>query len=205
MAMSAMGLRQAEDTMDAVEKASLFRGLAGLADAPKILDIGDASGTYAEAFLRRLPRATVTICDLPAGMVQARRRFEGSELADRVDFIEGDFTRQDFPQKRYHLAWISAIIHRLSREESRELYARARDALVRAGLLAVRDFVMDDWRIRPEAGALFGVSMLVRTKGGRVYTFDEIKEDMKAAKLVDIMFNVDAPTMSAVVTARRHW
>ena len=205
MAMNALGLRQAEDTMDAIEKASLFRGLAGLNDAPKILDIGDASGTYAEAFLRRLPRATVTICDLPDGIRQARRRFEGSDLADRVDFIEGDATLQDLPQKCCHLAWISAVIHRLSREGSRALYAKARDALVRGGLLAVRDFVMDDRRTSPEAGTLFGVSMLVRTKGGRVYTFEEIKEDMKAAKLVDVMFSVNAPTMSAVVTARRHW
>ena len=204
MAMNAAALRQAEDTMDALEKAALFRGLEGLDPEPKILDIGGASGIYAEAFLRRHPRATATIFDLPAGISQARRRFAGSDLADRIDFIEGDFTKQDFPQKRYHLAWISAVIHQLSREESRKLYAKARDALVRCGLLAVRDYVMDERRITPESGVFFGVNMLVRTRAGRVYTFDEIKEDMKAARLTSVTYAVAAPSMSAVVTARRH-
>ena len=199
MAMNAIAIRLAEETVDALDKAGVFRRLG---PCFRLIDIGGASGTYTEAFLRRLPEASAALFDLPAGIEAARRRFAGSSMEGRVELIEGDFTKRGFPLG-FHLAWISAIIHQMSRQECRDLYAKAYAALEPGGLVAVRDFVMDASRTSPAAGALFGVNMLVQTGGGRVFTFEEIREDLEAAGFADVRLAVDKPSMSAVVTAAK--
>jgi hypothetical protein len=40
---------------------------------------------------------------------------------------------------------------------------------------------MDETRTKPPSGAIFAVNMLVMTKGGNNYTFDEISYDLTSA------------------------
>ena len=176
-------------------------GILPLAKADvRILDIGGASGTYTEAFLAEMPEARATLFDLPVGVAQAHKRFDGTPMGGRVELVTGDFTQVALPGG-HDFAWISAIIHQMDRDESRRLYIKAFDALVSGGMVAVRDFVMNDNRTAPQAGALFGINMLVKTEKGMVYTFREIKEDLEAAGFVDVKHAVDVPTMAAIVTA----
>ena len=198
-AMNAIALRLTDQTMAELQKSGVLAALP--ADA-RILDIGGASGTYTLAFLKQLPKASACIFDLPAGISQAKKRFLGSEYADRVRLVEGDFTRTDLPQS-YDFAWLSAIIHQLGRQESQALYAKIYAALKPCGLLAIRDFVMDESRTSPADGTLFALNMLVATEHGRVYTFAEISEDLSASGFIEIKKVVDVPTMSSVVLARK--
>jgi len=168
----------------------------------RFIDIGGASGTYTLAFLEALPQAEGTIFDLPVAIREARRRFAGTLFENRVSFAEGDFYRDDFPGG-FDFAWVSAIIHQFGHAESQMLYGKAHRALNPGGRIAVRDFVMDANRTSPTQGALFGVNMLVHTKNGMVYTFDEIHADLKAAGFVNIRLAVPADTMSAVVVAEK--
>ena len=168
----------------------------------RFLDIGGASGTYTLAFLEALPQAEGTIFDLPVAIREARKRFAGTQLESRVSFAEGDFYLNEFPGG-FDFAWISAIIHQHGRAESRALYEKVRRALNPGGRIAVRDFVMESNRTAPVAGALFGINMLVATRNGMVYTFDEISADLKAAGFVNIQFAVPTDTMSAVVSAEK--
>jgi hypothetical protein len=62
---------------------------------------------------------------------------------------------------------------------------------------------MEPNRTSPPIGTLFGINMLVNTKNGMVYTFDEIRADLEAAGFVNIKLAVPAATMSAVVTAEK--
>jgi hypothetical protein len=39
----------------------------------------------------------------------------------------------------------------------------------------IKDFLLDDDRVRPAGGALFAVNMLVSTDGGDCYTVDEVR------------------------------
>ena len=177
----------------------------GVLDFPqeniRFIDIGGASGTYTWAFLEALPQAEGTIFDLPVAIREARRRFAGTPLESRVSFAEGDFYLDELPNG-FDFAWISAIIHQHGRAESRALYEKAHRSLKPGGRIAVRDFVMDANRTTPAQGALFGVNMLVNTKNGMVYTFDEIQADLEAAGFVNIQFAVPTDTMSAVVVAQ---
>jgi SAM-dependent methyltransferase len=168
----------------------------------RLLDIGGASGTYTWALLEALPKAEGTIFDLPVGIREAQRRFAGTPLESRVSFTEGDLYQNELPGG-FDLAWISAIIHMLGREESRMLYEKSYRALNPGGRIAIRDFVMDSTRTSPPMGTLFGVNMLVGTKNGMVYTFDEIRSDLEAAGFANVRLTVPADTMSAVVTAEK--
>ncbi len=199
MAMNSIAIKLVEDTMNALFNAGMLSSSNGNL---RILDIGGASGTYTEAFLKKLPHSSAAIFDLPVAIAQAQMRFKGTDLESRVSLVAGDFTKDALPSG-FDFAWISAIIHQMNREKSRMLYAKAFDALKPGGMVAVRDYVMREDRAYPVDGALFGINMLVCTQDGMVYTYKEIKEDLELAGFTQVTHAIDVPTMSAVVTAKK--
>jgi predicted O-methyltransferase YrrM len=198
-AMNSVAAQLVSPTMASLKEAGL---LSFPKPKPRILDVGGASGSYARALLEAVPGAQATIFDLPVGIQQARKSFAESEFADRIDFAEGDFMQDALPAG-YDFVWLSAVIHSLGREQSVRLYRNILQAMADGGTLAIRDYFMSPDRISPPDGALFGVNMFVNTPGGRVYTFDESKEDLEQAGFTDIRLAVPAPGMSAVVAARK--
>lgn len=199
MGMNSIAVNLADAAAESLKQAGAFT----FAQEPiRFIDIGGASGTYTEAFLRALPQSQGTLFDLPVGIAAARRRFTGSEYEQRVQLIEGDFYVDEFPSG-FDWAWISAIIHQFDRTESRKLYQKAFRSLGSGGKIAVRDFVLHPSRTAPRAGVIFGINMLVATPTGRVYSFEEIKEDLEASGFTDVKLTVPAETMSAVVTAKK--
>lgn len=199
MAMNSIGQNLVEGVMQSLEKNGVID--PGRA-CQRILDVGGASGTYAEAFLQRIPDSLVAIFDLPQGIRHARKRFSGHPSEGRIALHEGDFMIDPLPCG-FDFAWVSAIIHQFDREQSRILYAKVHESLVPGGTLAIRDFVMEENRTSPAAGTLFGVNMLAQTPKGMVYTFAEIKEDLEAAGFTCIEHPVRLPTMCAIVTAKK--
>jgi SAM-dependent methyltransferase len=167
-----------------------------------LLDVGGASGTWSLAFLRAVPGARATIFDLPDAIGQARERLAGSEFADRVTLVPGDFYRDDLPGGA-DFAWVSAIAHQHSRRHNRELFAKVYAALVPGGRIAIRDVVMEPCRTRPVDGALFAINMLVNTDTGGTFTFEEFAADLQAAGFTDPLLRIKDPRMNSVVEARK--
>ena len=199
LAMNAIGRTVVAPMVEDLKKSGVFDFAKGNI---RFLDIGGASGTYTWAFLEALPQAVGTIFDLPVAIREARQRFTGTPLESRVSFAEGDFYQNELPVG-FDFVWVSAIIHQHGRAESRALYEKAHRALYPGGRIAIRDFVMEPSRTSPPQGTLFGINMLVNTKNGRVYTFDEIRADLEAVGFVNIRLAVPADTMSAVVAAEK--
>ncbi|MDR0704381.1 MAG: hypothetical protein LBF88_05265 [Planctomycetaceae bacterium] len=194
-AMNSIAQTQVEPTITALRKA-------GLLNFNRFIDVGGASGTYSLAFLQVLPNSRGTIFDLPVGIAAARQRFTGTEYESRICLVEGHFDHDKLPDG-FDFAWISAIIHQFDRTASRELYKKTFRSLQSGGTVAVRDFMMNAERTAPTDGAFFGISMLVETQTGRVYTFDEVKEDLESAGFIKVKLAIPAETMSAVVTAQK--
>jgi hypothetical protein len=192
-AMNSVARTLAEPSVESLRQA-------GLLSFKKLLDIGGASGTYTEAFLKALPNLEAAIFDLPAGIAAARKRFTGSVYEHRVQLVEGDIFKNDFPTG-FDFAWISAIIHQFDRDGSRLLYGKTLQSLNPGGKIAVRDFIMSADRTSPRDGTLFGINMLVETPHGMVYTFEEVKEDLESVGFADARLAVPDETMSAVVVA----
>ena len=76
---------------------------------------------------------------------------------------------------------LSAIIHQNSFEQNVELYRKIYRALQPGGRIVIRDHVMSSDHTQPASGALFAVNMLVGTREGRTYSFEEIKASLESA------------------------
>jgi len=168
----------------------------------RLLDIGGASGTWTIAFLRAFGNLTATLFDLPEVIPMARQRIAKAGMTKRVTFAAGDFYKNELP-KGTDFAWLSAIAHQNSRKQNQRLFSRIYKALDRDGILIIRDIVMDESRIKPEAGAMFAINMLVATEGGGTYTFSEYREDLAAAGFSKIVLIRKDEGMKSLIRARK--
>ncbi|HJW14216.1 MAG TPA: methyltransferase [Thermoanaerobaculia bacterium] len=173
---------------------------AGVGTARRLLDVGGGPGTYTAAFLRAAPELRATLFDLPLVVGIARERLSAAGLLDRVTLVAGDFEKDALPEG-HDFAWLSAIIHQNGPAQNDALYARIRRALDPGGRLVIRDHVMEPGRTRPRAGALFAVNMLVGTKQGRTYTFDEIKAGLERAGFTRVRLLHTGDRMDSLVEA----
>jgi len=65
----------------------------------------------------------------------------------------------------------------------------------------LRDHVMSENRLRPRAGVLFNVHMLVCTPEGRTYTFSEIRRGLERVGFIDVRLVQDGERMNGIVEA----
>lgn len=167
-----------------------------------LLDIGGATGTYTIAFLRKNPLMRATIFDLDTVIPMAQARVSGEGLSERIDFAAGDFYKEGLP-KGYDLVLLSAIIHQNDRKENLDLYRKVYDALLPGGTVLIRDHIMDESRTSPPAGTLFAINMLVNTRGGSTYTFEEVEEGLEMAGFTDISLARTGGKMDGLVEAKK--
>lgn len=167
-----------------------------------LLDIGGASGTWTVSFLRRHPTSTATVFDAPEVIPMAEPLLTTLELRDRVRLVPGNFYTDALPAGA-DLAWVSAIVHQNSRRQNRALFGKVFAALVPGGRILIRDFVMDDTRTEPAAGAFFAVNMLVGTPGGGTFTFGELRDDLVAAGFAEATLLRRGEGMDSVVCATK--
>lgn len=173
-----------------------------LGDVPfeRMLDVGGATGTYAEAFLSVNPKMRATIFDLPPVIELAKERLQNSPYLSRIDFVSGDYYKDDLPSG-YDFIWLSAVIHQNSREQNMLLYRKCYKSLDNGGVVWIRDYVMSPDRTYPKAGALFAINMLVGTQSGGTYTYEEIEEDLKNAGFKRVHYKIKGEQMDTVIEA----
>jgi predicted O-methyltransferase YrrM len=167
-----------------------------------LLDVGGASGTWTLAFLRACPAARATLFDLPHVIPMARARLAAAGVEARIRLVAGDFMTDQLPGEA-DLAWVSAIVHQNSRAQNRQLFANVLQALRPGGRLAIRDFLMNEDRTEPVAGALFALNMLVATEGGGTYTAAELEQDLQLAGFAAVSTARLEPTMNSILLATK--
>ncbi len=198
-----MGSRRAFIGAMHVSGRSLSEEIAGSLDLRgyrKLLDIGGGSGTYTIAFLNHNAQLQAILFDLKDVIPMARERLSSEGLLDRVELIVGDFYSDDLPGG-CDLALLSAIIHQNSRHQNLQLFGKACRSLEPGGMLLIRDYIMDERRTCPSAGALFAINMLVNTPGGDTYTFHEVAQDLKEVGFTDVRLLRSGERMDCVVGA----
>ena len=184
---------------------SLSREIADFYDLSpfeKLLDIGGATGTYTMAFLEKNPKMSAVLFDLPDVITMAEKRLEEEGLLERVELVPGDFYKDVLPEG-CDLALLSAIIHQNSPQENLDLYGKIHRALVPGGKLLIRDHVMDPDRTSPPQGTLFAINMLVNTKGGDTYTFDEIRNTLETSGFGEVKLVRKGERMDSLVEAKK--
>jgi hypothetical protein len=165
-----------------------------------LLDVGGASGTYTIAFLQAVPDMKATLFDKPEVVEMARERLSKAGMLNRVTLVPGDFYHDEFPHG-HDLAFVSAIIHQNSPEQNLDLFIKVFRSLNREGRILIRDHVMEPDRIHPKDGAIFAVNMLLGTRGGSTYTYEEIKTGLSQAGFTGIHLLKKGEHMDALVEA----
>lgn len=168
----------------------------------RLLDIGGGSGTYTIAFLKREPRLRAVIFDLADVIPMAKERITSEGLRERAELQAGDFYSDELP-KGCDLALLSAIIHQSSYRQNVELFGKIYRALDPGGTLLIRDHIMNGERTVPPQGAIFAINMLVNTRGGDTYTFEEVEQGLKEAGFTAVRLLRSGEKMDCVVEARK--
>jgi SAM-dependent methyltransferase len=168
----------------------------------RLLDIGGASGTYTIAFLNKNPDMQATIFDLRDVIGLAKKQIKKEDLQGRVKFVAGDFYNDALPTGS-DLALLSAIIHQNSSKQNLTLFKKIHRALVKGGVLLIRDHIMDESRTRPSAGTVFALNMLVNTRGGDTYTFREVRDALEKAGFSNVKLLRTGSKMDCLVEATK--
>ena len=167
------------------QQAETISNALDLAGCSRFIDVGGGSGTYAVYFCLRNPSLRAIVFDLPASERFAREVVERYGLADRIEFVGGDFLRDELPRGQ-DVAWLSQVLHGERPEHAALLVKNAAACLHPGGILCIQEFMIDNDHTGPAHPALFSLNMLVGTDGGQAYTMDEICLMLKDAGAKDI-------------------
>lgn len=147
----------------------------------KILDVAAGSGAWSLAFAQAIPEARVTTADFPEMTPITRQFAEKVGVASRYAYLEGDLRQADFGRDTYDLAILGHIIHSEGEKHGKELLRKCYAALRPGGKLLIAEYVPNDARTGPSMPMLFGLTMLLQTEEGSVFTLREYRSWLKDA------------------------
>jgi 3-hydroxy-5-methyl-1-naphthoate 3-O-methyltransferase len=167
-----------------------------------ILDIGAGAAAWSIPFAKAIKGSRVTVADYPAVTQVTRQYAERWGVADRYDYLEGDFGEVDFGTGRFDLAILGNIIHGGEPDWGKRLLKRAYEALSDGGMLLIGEFIPNDERTGPALPLLFGLNMLLNTPAGNVFTMREYREWLKEAGFKKVA-TIPAPHVSPLILATK--
>ena len=163
-----------------------------------LLDLGGGPGTHAIHFCLANPDLKATIYDRKTTKPFAQKTTEGFGVADRIDFVAGDFNVDPLGGP-FDVAWLSQILHSNSLEECRTLIEKTVKALEPGGLILIHDFILNETLDGPVFPALFSMNMLLNNNG-RSYSEKEISELLSQAGARNIhRLDFQGPNDSAIL------
>jgi len=143
-----------------------------------LADLGGGPGSYSAAILKKDKKARATLIDRSAAIKVAKEILGTGALAKRFSFIEGDFFEIALEEK-YDSLLFSNILHIYNESENKGLFKKIHKALNSGGRLLIVDLFLNDDQTSPYNAALFSLTMLMYTKTGRTYTFNETEAMLK--------------------------
>ncbi len=173
-----------------------------LSDRKRLLDLGGGPGTHAIHFCLANPQLSATIFDRPTTRPFAEQTVQRFGVAERIDFIGGDFLVDPLPAD-HDVVWISQILHSCSEEQCRALLTKSIAALHPGGLILIHDFFLDDTMAGPLFPALFSLNMLLNNQG-RSYGEKEVRQMLAESGISGIeCLPFRAPNDSTILVGRK--
>ncbi len=170
----------------AMVNAPCFAAKIDLSGRKRLLDLGGGPGTYAIHFCLANPDITAVIYDRPTSEPFARQTINSFDLAQRIDFIGGDFNSGPLKGGPYDVVWLSHILHSNAPKACQEIIKKCRTSMLPGSLLLIHDFILDNDKTSPEFPALFSLNMLINNPGGRSYSEKELIDILKKEGLHSI-------------------
>jgi len=168
----------------ATQVAGQALGLANSKTPVKVLDIGAGSSVWGIGLAQQSSQVSITAQDLPQVLDVTKRMVDRFKLADRFQYLAGDFHSVDFGTG-FNLVTLGHILHMLSVDECRQLLKKAAGALATKGTIVISEFLVNDDRSGPVMALIFAVNMLAHTEQGDTFSFEQISGWLKEAGLVN--------------------
>ena len=164
-----------------------------------LLDLGGGPGTYAIHFCLNNPELKATVFDLPTTKPFAEKTIEKFQMADRIDFMAGNYVEDEIDGK-YDAAWLSHILHGEGPQTCREIIQKTVSALEPGATIVVHDFILDNSMDGPLFPALFSLNMLLGTSSGQSYSENQIMDMLSGAGVKNIRrIPVQSPNDSGII------
>jgi hypothetical protein len=162
-----------------------------------VVDVGAGHGTLVAAILGSQPGLRAIVFDTPQVVAGARGWVAEQGLADRCEFIGGDFF--EAVPGGGDVYTLSHIVHDWDDEKAIRLLRRCREAMSHDARLAVCEMVVPTGP-EPHFSKLLDLEMLVNT-GGRERTLEEYGR-LYAAAGFEVTRVVPTPTPVSVIEGR---
>ncbi len=140
--------------------------------AHSVLDVAGAHGEYSMALCRRHEGLRATIVDLPGSAKVGEEIVAEAGMGDRVRYLVGDMFEVDY-DGQYDGALAFNIIHHLTPEQMRVLFARIRAALRPGAPLVVLDLYDRPQGQRANLASILGLFFHL-TSGADTYAVEEV-------------------------------
>ena len=164
-----------------------------------LLDLGGGPGTYAIHFCLKNPGLKATVFDLPTTKPFAEKTIKKFELADRIDFLAGNYVEDEISGK-YDAAWLSHILHGEGPQTCREIIQKTVSAMEPGASIVIHDFILDDSMDGPLFPALFSLNMLLGTESGQSYSESQIRDMLSTAGVKNIRrLAIQSPNDSGII------
>ena len=148
---------------------------------PRVLDLGAGGAPWAIAILSACPEGTAVVNDLPGVLDVARVKTAEHGVADRCDFLEGDFHEVQLDDEAFDLVVLGHVCRTEGESGARHLIERAHCALRPGGRLILADYFPDiERKFNPHA-VLMGTTMMASTERGFTFTHEQFAEWLRAA------------------------
>jgi len=166
-----------------------------------VLDLGAGSGVWGIVLATHFPEARVTAVDFPVVLETAKQTAEKHGVADRLRFSPGDLLTADFGAN-HDVAVLGHILHSEGEKRSRQLLVRVFNSMAAGGTIAIAEWLVNKTRTDPPHSLMFAVNMLVHTKEGDTFSFEEISSWSSEAGFRDARL-LDAPGVSPLILATK--
>lgn len=177
---------------------------ARIGEARRVLDVGAGSGVWGLAFTKAYPECRLVEVDRgPVIEACGKPYAEKFGVADRVEYLPGNFREVDFGREAFDVAILGHILHSEGAVHSRTLLKRLHDALKPGGSLLVCEFIPDEERNKNLMALFFGLNMLANTDEGCVFTRSELEAMAKEAGFAKVDWLEDAPAGSPLAVFRK--
>jgi hypothetical protein len=156
-----------------------------LSGVKSILDVGGGSGAYSMEFISKKPDIEATVFDLPNVIPITKKFLEKEGFSGKIKTHQGDYTKDNLPEG-FDLVFLSAIIHSNSLQVNQDLIKKSFYSLNKSGRIVIQDWIMNNDRTQPTAGAVFAINMLVGTEAGDCFTELEVNGMITSAGFKNI-------------------
>lgn len=164
-----------------------------------LVDLGGATGHLAIAACEAYPNLRGTVLDLSKVERYAAPYIEASSVADRVQFIAGDFFANDLPPA--DLYTLGRILHDWDEPKITTLLAKINRSLESGGGLLIAESLMNDDNSGPVYTLMQDLNMLVCTEG-RERTAAEYRELIRSAGFTDVQFHRTGLPLDAILAIK---